>query len=54
MYYRYEEANELDYSLIMEYMTKKHECILDICRLLKELGMPYVELQEFCEEKGIG
>ena len=44
MYYRYEEANGLDMELIVEYMNKKHECILDILRLLKELGMPFYEL----------
>ena len=52
--FRYEEDNELDSNVIVAYMDRKHEIILDILRLLKELGLPYDELEKYVEKHGIG
>ena len=35
-------------------MDRKHEIILDIFRLLKELGLPSTELETYIKSHGIG
>ena len=30
--------------IIAEYMERRHDCVLDIFRLLKELGLPFLDV----------
>ena len=52
--FRYEEDNDLDSNVIVCYMDRKHDIMLDILRLLKELGLPHDELEKYVEKHGIG
>ena len=38
---------------LLDYMHEKHSRILNILRLLKEIGFPYVELQNYVIERDI-
>lgn len=50
----YEENNDLTTEVIVAYMERKHEIIIDIARLLKELGLPSTELDTYIKVHGIG
>ena len=52
--FKYEEENDLESNVIVAYMDRKHEIILDILRLLKELGFPSDELEKYVNKHGIG
>jgi len=49
----YEEDNDIDDDKIVEYVDRKHACIRDILRLLKELGLPTKELMAYAKENSI-
>ena len=51
---KYEEDNDLESHVIVEYMDRKHEITLDILRLLKDLGFPSHELETYTKVHGIG
>ena len=50
----YEENNDLTTEVIVAYMERKHEIIIDIARLLQELGLPSIELDSYIKVHGIG
>lgn len=43
----------MDASIIMEYIERKHECILGILELLKNLGLPSAKLQAYIKEHNL-
>ena len=52
--FRYEEEHDLESNVIVAYMDRKHEIIIDILRLLKDLGFPSDELELYVKKHGIG
>ena len=53
-FFHYDQMNELGNEVIYDYMQRKHDCFLDILKLLKQLGFPYDNLQTYCEDMAIG
>ena len=50
---KYEQDNDIDDDKIVEYVDRRHDCIRDILRLLKMLGLPTKELMAYAKENGI-
>ena len=53
-FYDYEDENGIGEDQIVDFMRLKHQVILEIFTILKELGLPFFKLQKYIEEYGIG
>ena len=49
----YEIEHGLNNDMVLEFIDRKNECILDIMRLLRELGLPSDNLNAFIRERNI-
>ena len=52
-YCNFEADNDLSEEAAEEYQARKRDCILDILRLIKELGFPSNNLQQYVTDNKI-